>query len=54
MRTVGKYSVSGNRLTLKQTGGGETVYTISLSADGQLMTLIAGDGSGYKAERTKK
>ncbi len=51
MSIDGKYVVAGNRLTLKPKGGKEEIFTFSLSPDGNLLILKAGDGSGWKLER---
>ncbi|MCW3074659.1 MAG: hypothetical protein JWP69_1728 [Flaviaesturariibacter sp.] len=53
MRTVGTYKLTGNKLTLLQKGSAPKVYTTSLSDGGTILTLMASDGSGYKAERGK-
>jgi len=54
MSTDGKYVVAGSRLTLKPKSGKEEIYIFNLSADGNLLNLKAGDGSGWKLERPGK
>jgi hypothetical protein len=53
MRTAGTYKLTGNKFTLLQKGSAPKVYTATLSDGGTILTLIASDGSGYKAARGK-
>ncbi|MEJ7912295.1 MAG: hypothetical protein WKF70_04015 [Chitinophagaceae bacterium] len=54
MRTAGTYTVLGSKLTLNEKGGDKKVYQFKLGEAGSVITLIAPDKSGYKAERSKK
>ncbi len=53
MSNDGTYTVSGKRLTLTKKDGKKEVFSFSLSADGSVLTLKGGDGSGSTLERSK-